>query len=179
VKVYPTLRTLSALAAIVVLMVGLGCPPEDQSADDPTETETETDEGNFTVEYPVPIDIPGYGSDYYAWQLVGDYIQITVRFSHAVDMASLLAQNNVILETTENANAAITIAAGTTSKEIIITSQATVFDLTRVEEELDALFWLHLLGSGTNPMTSTDNQILDGDSDGTPGGDFDAAFIVF
>lgn len=178
-KVYPTPRTLLALAAIVVLMVGLGCPPADQSADDSTETETETDEDNFTVEYPVPIDIPGYGSDYYTWQLAGDYIQITVRFSHAVDMTSLLAQNNVILQTTENANAAITIVAGTTSKEIIITSQANVFDLTRVEEELEAIFWLQLLGSGANPITSTDNQILDGDGDGEPGGDFDATFIVF
>ena len=178
-KVHLTPRTLLALAAIVILMVGLGCPPADQSADDSTEIETETDEGNFTVEYPVPTEIPGYGSDYYAWQLAGDYIQITVRFSHAVDMASLLAQNNVILETTENANAAITITAGTTSKEIIITSQATVFDLTRVEEELDAIFWLHLLGSGANPITSTDNQILDGDGDGAPGGDFDPVFLVF
>ncbi len=134
----------------------------------------------FTVEAPVQQEIPGYGDQFYAWELTAtNHIQITVRFSDAVDMTSLIAQTNVVLETTENSNAPITITAGATTDEIVITSQDTVFNLTRVQTDLEAIFSLTLRGSGSNPITSSGSVTLDGDDDGTAGGDFEADFIVF
>jgi hypothetical protein len=110
------------------------------------------------------------------YQIVGDKIQITVVFSDAVDMSSLVAGTNVILVTEQDANADITIAAGTTVADIVITSVDDYDDLLIFDS--DGFFSLQLLGSGTSPIMSTGGRTLDGDGDGTGGGDYETGFVL-
>jgi hypothetical protein len=110
------------------------------------------------------------------FQLTGDKIVITVVFSKAVDLSSLVAGTNVILVTEVDTNANITIAAGTTTADIVITSVDDYGDL--LDFNPDGFFSLRLLGSGTSPIMSSDGDTLDGDGDGTDGGDYLTGFVV-
>lgn len=106
----------------------------------------------------------------------GGKLQINVAFSSAVDMSSLVAGTNVILATEKDANASITIAAGTTAADIVITSVDDTGDLLNFDP--DGFFTLRLLGSGTTPIKSTGGDTLDGDGDGTAGGDYETTFVL-
>lgn len=126
----------------------------------------------FTVTFPAAMqttsqDFAINGSD----QLV-----ITVRFSADVNMNSLSAGVNVILDTELDNNAAITITPGATGNEIIITSVDVYGDL--LEFNPDGFFTLYLHGSGANPIRDTEGNALDGDADGTAGGTYETTFVL-
>jgi hypothetical protein len=101
---------------------------------------------------------------------------MTVRFNKSVDMASLIAQTNVIVDAEDEANTPITITAGATPSEIVITTTKTVGDLLTFDS--DGFFELRLQGSGANPVESVSGQALDGDGDGNPGGEFTHQYVL-
>ncbi len=110
------------------------------------------------------------------FQLVGGKIQINVAFSGTVSMSSLVAGTNVILVTENDANANITIAAGATAADIVITSVDDAGDLLNYDP--DGFFSLRLLGSGTSPITNTSGEALDGDGNGSAGGNYETGFVI-
>lgn len=105
-----------------------------------------------------------------------DQLVMTVRFDSDVDMSSLVAGTNVILNTDTVMNANITITAGATANEIVITSDDTISNLLTFDP--DGLFSLTLKGSGANPILSVDGIPLDGDLNGFSGGDFVIQYIL-
>lgn len=106
----------------------------------------------------------------------GNKLVITVQFTRAVDMDSLIPGTNVVLDTEQDNNADITIAAGSNSREIVITSVADYTDLLVFDP--DGYFALHMRGSGDNPVRSATGDILDGDNDGEAGGDYWTNFVI-
>jgi len=105
---------------------------------------------------------------------------MTVRFSEDVDLTSLVAGTNVILDTENVTNASITIAAGTNAREIIVTS-VDAYDNTGaplLTFDPDGFFTLRLLGDGASPVLDTTGVALDGDKDGNPGGDFSHQYVL-
>ncbi len=125
----------------------------------------------FQVAFPTALQTSS--QDY---QISGGKIQINVAFTDAVDMSSLVAGTNVILVTEQDANADITIAAGATAVDIVITSVADNGDLLIFDP--DGFFTLRLLGSGASPIMSTAGETLDGDGDGLDGGNYETRFVL-
>ncbi len=125
----------------------------------------------FQVTFPTALQTTSQDFD-----LANGKIRIRVVFNKAVDMSSLDPGNNVILvaETTNNAD--ITITAGSTGADIIITTVDDASSLLTYDP--DGFFSLKLLGSGSNPIKSADGDVLDGDEDGTAGGDYETGFVV-
>ncbi len=125
----------------------------------------------FQVTFPTALQTTSQDFD-----LANGKIRIRVVFNKPVDMSTLDAGNNVILvaETTNNAD--ITITAGSTGTDIIITTVDDASDLLVYDP--DGFFSLELLGTGDNPIKSTDGDVLDGDGDGTAGGDYQTGFAV-
>lgn len=110
------------------------------------------------------------------FEIDGGKLKITVAFSGAVDMSSLVAGTNVILVTEKDANASINITSGTTTADIVITSVADYGDLLTFDP--DGFFSLKLLGSGTSPIKNTSAESLDGDGNGAAGGDYETTFVL-
>ncbi len=125
----------------------------------------------FVVVYPAAMQTTSQD-----FELDNGRIRITVVFSKAVDMSSLIAGTNVILDAEKDHNANLTITAGSDSRTIVITTVDTTGDLLTFDP--DGFFTLMLLGSGDNPIRSTDGDILDGDGDGTAGGDYETTFVL-
>jgi hypothetical protein len=112
------------------------------------------------------------------WQLVDGKIRITVTFNRNVDRSSLVEQTNVILVTERDLNASISIdppVGSPPTNQITITSDDDASDL--LIYDMDGFFSLRLLGSGSNPIRSIEGDILDGDGNGTAGGDYETGFV--
>jgi hypothetical protein len=103
-------------------------------------------------------------------------IRINVVFTDAVDMSSVIAGTNVILETENDANADTTVYPGDVQFYFMIVSTDDYHDLLTFDP--DGFFTLHLLGSGTSPIISADGEALDGDKDFEPGGDYETTFLL-
>lgn len=146
-------RSLIGLCAGVVLLLIGGCPY------------------TFTVLYPTAMQTTSQD-----FQLDNGKIVIRVTFSKPVDMSSLIAGTNVILVTETDPNANITITAGTTAADILITTVDDASDLLNFDP--DGFFTLRLLGSGANPIKSSTGEVLDGDGDGTAGGNYETTFVL-
>lgn len=142
-----------ALAGALGLMVILatGCPP-----------------ALFQVTYPV-------NSQNYTIN-ASNQLVITVQFTEPVRMSSLLAGTSVILVTEKKPVAPITIAAGASADEIVITTVDAYGDLLTFDP--DGFFSLTLKGTGDNRVRSRAGAVLDGDADGAAGGDFVFQFTL-
>lgn len=127
--------------------------------------------GAFRVLFPFPMQTSSQD-----FEIVGNRIQISVLFNKPPNLSSLVSQTNVILETEQQFNAPVTITAGGPADEIIITSVDEVGNLCDFDS--DCSFCLRLLGSGSNPIRSSDGESLDGDSDGSPGGEYETCFVL-
>ena len=144
------------LVGMLVGAGGAGCPGE----------------FGFVVTLPVANQV-----DSQDFEILADgRLRIRVWFTEAVDMDSLVAGTNVILDTEDVTNADITIAPGATAWSIVITSVDEAGDLLTYDP--DGFFTLNLLGSGDNPILNTEGSALDGDYDGTPGGDYETGFVL-
>ena len=109
------------------------------------------------------------------FEIVDNRIRITVSFREAVDLESFLPGINVILDTDRVANAPIEIEPGPVFPlEINITSEGTLNDLLDLAP--GGNFSLRLIGTGANALQSTAGNVLDGDGDGNPGGDYETSF---
>ena len=112
------------------------------------------------------------------WELAGEKIRITVTFNKDVDRSSLVERTNVILVTERDLNASITIdppVGSLPTNQITITSVHDASDL--LIYDTDGFFSLRLLGSGANPIRSMEGDILDGDGNGTAGGEYETGFV--
>jgi hypothetical protein len=125
----------------------------------------------FQVLFPVAMQTSSQD-----FEIDGSKIKIRVTFTRAVDMSSLVAGTNVILVTEQDANADINITSGSTAADIVITSVADNGDLLTFDP--DGFFTLRLVGSGASPIQSSDGEALDGDSDGSAGGDYETTFVL-
>jgi hypothetical protein len=125
----------------------------------------------FVVVFPEALQTSSQDFD-----LVDNKVEIRVAFNRAVDMSSLIAGTNVILEMETDANADITIDPGETTRDIVITSVDDAGDLCVYNP--DCFFTLHLRGSGANPIRDADGEALDGDRDGSAGGDYETTFVI-
>lgn len=156
-RVFTYGRLLSISALTLCLAAVVGCPPG--GTPEP-----------FQIVYPVSSQDFSINPD---GQLV-----MVVEFTHAVDMSSLAPGINVILDTNAVTNAEISVAAGDTNKEIVITSAASASDLLRFTP--DGWFTLTLKGESwyAPPVRSTAGVRLDGNSDGVGGGVFEHDYIL-
>lgn len=143
-------RLLLLCAGVAIVVMG-GCP--------------------FQVIYPQALQTTSQD-----FEIDGTKIKITVTFSGAVDMNSLVARTNVILVTEKDTNADVTIAPGSVAASIIITSVDDIGDLLTFDS--DGFFSLRLLGSGASPIRSSDGETLDGDGNGTAGGNYETGFVI-
>ena len=152
---YSRLLMISALTLCLAAVVG--CPPE--GTPEP-----------FQIVRPVSSQDFSFSPD---GQLV-----MVVEFTHAVDMSSLAPGMNVILDTNVVTNAEITVAAGDTNKELVITSAASTCDLLRPTP--DAFFALTVKGECwyCPPVRSAAGVRLDGNSDGVGGGVFTHGYTL-
>ena len=110
-----------------------------------------------------------------------DQLVMTVRFSRPVNFSSLKAQSNVTVDTDTTTNAAITIAAGATTSEIVITTVDTVANLLVFDS--DGFFTLKILGTEDIPnkiaaVKDTGGFALDGDKDDVDGGNFSHLYTM-
>lgn len=126
----------------------------------------------FTVTFPAAMQTTSQDFSIDA----GNHLVISVKFSEDVDMSTLVPQTNVILVTEKIANAPITIAAGNSADEIIITSVDVVGDLLIFDA--DGFFSLQIGSVGGDTIRSTSGAVLDGDADGLPGGDYTTQFVL-
>ena len=105
----------------------------------------------------------------------GDHLVMTVRFSRDVDLSTLKAGSNVTVDTDTTTNAAITIVAGATANEIVITTTDTVANLLVFDS--DGFFTLKIFGTADIPnkitaVTDTGGLALDGDKNDVDGGNW-------
>ena len=110
------------------------------------------------------------------FSIPGGKLQIRVQFNDPVDMASIVRGTNVILHTEKVANATITVVAGATANEIVVTSVQDYGDLLIFDP--DGFFDLTIIGSGARPVRNTAGDALDGDADGVAGGDWNTGFVL-
>lgn len=147
------MRFLSLLlAAVLAVMTTLGC------------------NGTFKVTFPAAGQTSSQD-----FSVPGDKLEIRVRFSESVDFSSLVARQNVILETELDSNADITISS-VNSSEIRITSVLDAGDL--LEFDADGFFSLRLVGDGASPVQSAGGEALDGDANGSAGGVYTTQFVL-
>jgi hypothetical protein len=108
----------------------------------------------FRVVFPVAMQVDSQDFEL----TTDDKIQITVRFSAAVDMTTLEAATNVILETERDTNADIIITAGADATTIVIT---TVADYPLLcDFDPDCFFSLRLLGTTDPAIRDTEGNAL-------------------
>lgn len=102
---------------------------------------------------------------------------IEVTFSEAVDIASMEARVNVRLTTETDANAPFSFALKTGEDGVVvITSTGLIDDLCSFNP--DCSWSLEILGSGSSPVKSVSGKALDGDANGSPGGDYSTSFTL-
>lgn len=145
------------ISAIFVFLVSVGC-------------------ATFRVDSPKPSDplaaING-------WCCFGPqkFIVIQVVFNAAVDRSTVIAGRTVFLKTTKDPNAAFNIAWNDDRR----------FTLTTIKVSEDLLFphpddgfTLTLIGTdaGQGVIRDTSGKALDGDYNGTPGGDYKIVFTL-
>ena len=116
----------------------------------------------FRVTFPMANQV--FSQDF---QIVDGRLRILVRFDRAVDLASLIPRQNVVLETEVDRNADIRVIA-LSPTEIRIESVNTFGELFVFDP--DGHFALILSGDGPQAIRDSAGTPLDGDGDGSPGG---------
>jgi len=126
----------------------------------------------FTVTYPAAMQTTSQDFSIDAM----NRIVITVKFSEDIDMSSLVPQTNVVLVTEQDANAPITITAGSSADEIVITSVDPVGALLIFDA--DGFFTLRIESTALNIVRSASGGFLDGNGDGNAGGAYETTFVL-
>jgi hypothetical protein len=132
----------------------------------------------ITVIYPAPY--PAGMFDYEG--TFGSPLRLTVEFSWAVDVASVIPQKTLFLRTSKITNAPGTVVGVATSQggfsAILFTTTNLMDDLLRPRP--DDAFTLTLIGTdhGGGAIVDERGWPMDGDADGVPGGDFTTTFTV-
>jgi hypothetical protein len=109
------------------------------------------------------------------FSVVGDKYEIEIVFTKDVDLASISPQVNARFTFPLDSNAPMTVGAGSDSKTAVFTTVGTVGEVC--EFTPDCGFSVTLQGSGSAPIKSSDGDALDGDNDGSAGGDYTTAFV--
>jgi hypothetical protein len=101
-------------------------------------------------------------------------IEIVVTFNAPVDHASVMPGVNVILETEQNPSADIRVTPGSAPSMFTLTTDRPYQDLLGPTQR----FSLHLRGDGDNPIRSRRGVRLDGNKDGSAGGNYMTSFLL-
>ncbi|MCO5191144.1 MAG: hypothetical protein M9928_03085 [Anaerolineae bacterium] len=104
-------------------------------------------------------------------------LEIVVTFTKDIDLSSFVVGKTVVLETEKDSNAGGTLTAVGTDG-VKFTTSAEYGDLLVFDP--DGFFTLHLIGTDTGDGTilSTGGAALDGDEDGSSGGDYQTTFVI-
>ena len=101
----------------------------------------------------------------------GQYV-IEITFTDDVDFASISPQVNARFTFPKDSNAPVTVAQGSSAKIAVFTTGEDVCEFTP-----DCGFSVTLQGSGSSPIKSSSGDALDGDADGSAGGDYTTGFV--
>ncbi len=110
------------------------------------------------------------------FKIVNQKLVITVKFNRPVNPATVTARNSFKVWTERDSNAAGTLAFSDGNKTVKWTSTKATGDLLSFDP--DGFFRVILDGTGANAIKDADGGSLDGDKDGSPGGDFSHQFIL-
>jgi hypothetical protein len=104
-------------------------------------------------------------------------ITINVTFTQDVDLSTVQPRVNVqlVMETDANAPFSAALQPGD-AKVLVITSDGSAGDLCNFDP--DCHFSLKILGSGSSPVKSASGTALDGDANGSAGGDYSTSFTL-
>jgi hypothetical protein len=120
---------------------------------------------------PLQVVYPTHSQNY---RIVGDRLEITIRFNRAVSAATVNPGSfKVWTEKDPNAAGTLSYPNSTTVKWI---STKTIGNLLRFDP--DGFFKVMLDGTGGNAIKDTGGSPLDGDKNGSPGGDYSHNFTM-
>lgn len=107
-----------------------------------------------------------------------DHISIEIVFNHVVDQNTVVVGKTLILETEKKPNAGGTLSWSADGKTATFVSADSADDLLIFDS--DGFFTLHLIGTDTGDGVIKDQpgKVLDGDADGTDGGDYKTTFVL-
>jgi len=130
------------------------------------------------VTAPLPTDpvarVNGYSRD------GNGRLVITITFNEPVKQSSVVVGKTLIVSGQADNNAAGTLAWSPDGKTVTFTSTKTLDQLISPRSTTDAFFTLTIIGtdSGQGAVTDASGNRLDGDYDGTAGGDYKMSFTL-
>ena len=131
----------------------------------------------FLEPTPAETDVPG--ADY------NIKVSLTIEFSDEVDLASLVAPGNVNLDLKgiRDGRTALSIPGTFRAlpdlKTAFFISDENFDEVMRPRAGETIEYTIEIVGSGSSPVTSAAGEALDGDEDGSAGGDYTETFEVF
>lgn len=131
----------------------------------------------FLEPTPAEADVPG--ADY------NIKVSFTIEFSDEVDVASLRAPGNVNLDLKGTRDGRTTIDIPGTFRALpdlktaFFISDENFDEVMRPRAGETIAYTIEIVGTGSSPVTSAAGEALDGDADGSAGGDYTETFEIF